>query len=415
MDEPIVRVGILGEHITKPSLEFHVAGSYTLDVDGKSSKLSDAACSLLNKGGKLALKAGEETHQGLLFRLIPLAASSLVRAREIPIGINFHWRRELDLEYAGELEFAPQGKDGLRMVNLLPAEAYVSSVALSEMGDDVHPEQKKAHLVIARSWYFAQVRDKPDQHQGFQVCNDDHCQRYQGVKEVSPGLSTRGEVIEYEGEVVDARYSKSCGGHTDDFATAWEDKDIPYLRGRPDTDGTELEGKDLRDENTLREYIEKAPTAHCGVTGADYKSMVQFYDAETGDFFRWRVEYEAKELGELVEKKTGKALGMIKALKPLRRGVSGRIIELEIVGEKGSLRVSKELNIRAALSETHLYSSCFVVDETSESGKIVLKGAGWGHGVGLCQIGAAWQAEMGKKYDRILKFYYQGTELRKLY
>ncbi len=457
MEEPTVRIGILGEHVTKPAVELRLEGSYILEVGGRKLEVGNAACELANAGGQLALRVGGDKHSGKIIRLLPATDKSFVKAFKIPIGIKFHWQRELDLEYGGELEFAAQGKEGLRLVNVLPLEEYIDSVALSEMGQEVHGELKKAHAVIARSWYFAQVRDKPKQHDGFDVCNDDHCQRYQGRKDADASLSTRGKVLEHGGEVVDARYSKSCGGHTDDFASAWEDVAVPYLVGRPDVGEGEwetysVEGRtskverryrmNLRKEDDVRRWIEEPPGAFCQVEGRDYAAMVQGYDGETKDFYRWRVEYDRAELGRLVEKKTGQKVGAIRELKPLKRGVSGRIIELEIVGKKETIRVSKELAIRSALSETHLYSSCFVVETATGrrsdppsprlwragaalagspvrrfagSDRIVLRGAGWGHGVGLCQIGAAKQATLGRSYEEILKFYYKGTELNKLY
>jgi SpoIID/LytB domain protein len=246
-------------------------------------------------------------------------------------------------------------------------------------------------------------------HPDFDVCADDHCQRYQGItKAFSPAASeavraTAGEMLLYKGSICDARFSKCCGGITEQYATAWEDEDIPYLTSVYDGPSP------LRSDNP-ETWIRSNPPAYCNTQDKNLLGRIlPGFDQETRDFYRWRVEYTAEELGALLKSRLGVDLGKITELQPLARGPSARIYRLKITGEGGFLIVGKELEIRRALSQSHLYSSAFVVDR--EAGRFVLRGAGWGHGVGLCQIGAAVMAEQGKGYKEILEHYYPGTTI----
>ena len=306
-------------------------------------------------------------------------------------------------------------------INELPVERYLTSVISSEMSPTASLEFLKAHAVISRSWLLAQMdkrrklesgqdsffsftrkddelirwHDRED-HTIFDVCADDHCQRYQGIPKESGGKAeeaiseTRGQVLTYDGVICDARFSKCCGGETEEFQYCWEDTPKPYLVSIHDP------YCDTHDRHILSQVLKD-------------------YDQETPDFYRWTVEYTQEELSELVNRKLKDDFGLITDLIPLERGKSGRIWKLKIVGTKKTFTIGKELEIRRALSETHLLSSAFEVEVRSQEKIFVLHGRGWGHGVGLCQIGAAVMGEQGKTFDEILLFYYRNAEINRLY
>ena len=348
---------------------------------------------------------------------------------QVPIGIGFHWERKEDQRFAGTLKFiVERGK--VHAVNLIGLEDYLVSVISSEMAPTASEEFLKAHAVISRSWVMAQMEHRRarkaaprpfvcnnvpalatwlDSHHGaavpegemvrwfdhedqtrFDVCADDHCQRYQGLtrvvgeKALAAIDETWGEVLTWQGELADARFSKCCGGRTERFSTAWADEDKPYLPVQDDP------WCDVADPAIL-------------------KKVLNDYDRETRDFHDWTVRYDRKDLGALIERRSGREIGELLGLEPLERGGSGRIKRLKITGTKGSFVVGKELMIRRILSESHLKSSCFDVEIDGD--EVILRGHGWGHGVGLCQIGAAAMAESGKTYQEILSFYYPGTVL----
>jgi len=347
----------------------------------------------------------------------------------ITIGIGFHWERMERHVFRGALRVI-QRPDGLAAINEVPLEEYVTSVISSEMSASCPLESLKAHAVISRSWMWfpkvnpARSATPPPQasdsheilrwygreaHRDFDVCADDHCQRYQGITRMfSPAAAeavraTAGEFLRYDGAICDARFSKCCGGITERYATAWDDKDVPYLESVRD-------GVADSERYTPDSWIRSRPTAYCCTDDSDLLSRIlPGFDQETRDFYRWKISYTASELGDLVESRLGVDLGSIRELQPITRGPSGRIDRLKIVGERDYLVIGKELEIRRALSRTHLYSSAFVVDR--EGDRFILTGAGWGHGVGLCQIGAAVMASQGKTYREILQHYYRGTSV----
>jgi len=268
-------------------------------------------------------------------------------------------------------------------------------------------------------WY-----DREDHH-NFDVCADDHCQRYQGITRASTVLveqavsQTSGEVLAFEGNICDARFSKCCGGVTEVFENVWEPVNHPYLQKLADSDRTpEGYAPDLQVEESAIKWIMGNPEAFCNTTDSKVlKQVLNDYDQETNDFFRWRVVYSRDELSELVKLRSGIDFGKIIRLVPLQRGSSGRLIKLQIVGTLRTMIIGKELEIRKMLSKSHLYSSAFVVEEREDAGNItfVLHGAGWGHGVGLCQIGAAVMGDRGYPYQEILFHYFRGAKLEKRY
>ena len=369
-------------------------------------------------------------------------ASCSFALEDVTIGIGFHWERKERQVFRGALRIIKRDA-GLTVVNDVPLEEYVTSVISSEMSASCPIELLKAHAVISRSWLLfpkAQpspgapaerepVRAKPQEraagpeqgshaheilrwygreaHPDFDVCADDHCQRYQGItKAFSPEAAnavaaTTGEFLRYNGIICDARFSKCCGGITERYSTAWEDQEIRYLESVYD-------GPEQTRAHIPETWIRSDPPAYCNTRDSDLLSRIlPGFDRETRDFYRWRVEYTPDELADLVKSRIGVDLGPIRDIEAVARGPSGRIYRLKLSGERDYLFIGKELEIRRALSRTHLYSSAFVVDK--ESGRLVLRGAGWGHGVGLCQIGAAVMANEGRTYKEILQHYYRGT------
>lgn len=361
---------------------------------------------------------------------------------DVVIGVGFHWERKENQLFKGELIFIPEGT-GVRAINRLSIEDYLISVISSEMSATSSLEFLKAHTVISRSWLYAQLLRKErvqnpvlgyendneivrwyarEDHTLFDLCADDHCQRYQGLtRAVNPNVETAVRetahiVLKYDGEVCDARFSKCCGGATERFSACWEGVDYDYLQAFRDTEQKEPLPP-LDTEEGARAWIEGAPNAFCSApTGEVLSQVLNNYDRETYDFYRWRVEYSQEELSRLVASRSGIDFGIIEDLQPVERGASGRLVKLRIVGSNCTRVVGKELEIRRWLSSSHLYSSAFVVDRVECDGAIrfVIKGAGWGHGVGLCQIGAAVMGTQGCTYEQILQHYYPGAVLEKV-
>jgi peptidoglycan hydrolase-like amidase len=367
---------------------------------------------------------------------------------EMTIGIDFHWQQRERQSFRGRLKLVPRADNRLAVINCVPLETYLTSVVCSEMKASAPPEFIKAHTIVSRSWLLAQLEGRrsaeqlggattaevPGQrlrwtdrqaHLGFDVCADDHCQRYQGIARIdAPGVTaaiqqTRGEVLLYKGRACDARYSKCCGGVSDEFPTAWGDQEMPYLAALRDALGPHREPPPLFDDAPVRDFLCNPPPAYCNCREQPIlRSVLNDYDLATEGFFRWRVRLPADEASRLVQRKLQVDLGRLLRLEPVERGPSGRLKRLRLVGERETLVIGKELEIRRALSESHLYSSAFVVDVEGPPHRpdaFLLSGAGWGHGVGLCQIGAAVMAHRGATYREILEHYYPGTQLQRLY
>ncbi len=389
--------------------------------------------------------------------------SSFFELQDVTIGINFHWERKEVQRFKGELKIIVED-DKLTAINIISIEDYLTSVISSEMSATASLELLKAHAVISRSWLLNKLRVvnklrvengelrvtmQPDNaahsplstlhsqlikwydheaHKNFDVCADDHCQRYQGITRASTPQAveavsaTRGEVLMYEGKICDARFSKCCGGAFEEFQNCWENVRHPYLIGQRDSQ-TENKLPDLTVEAEADKWIRTSPVAFCNTQDKKILSQVlNNYDQETADFYRWKVSYSQEELSELIHKRSDIDFGKIIDLIPIERGTSGRLVRLKIVGTLRTLTIGKELEIRRTLSTSHLYSSAFVVDkeykeeeEQEIPSRFILTGAGWGHGVGLCQIGAAVMGEQGYKYEEILSHYYPGSTIERQY
>ena len=447
--EPHVTVGIVsGERIC-----FALNKPY--EVNG-SQALGDQTATL----AKGAIMWQGARHRELVFR--PAAPGASFSLKDVTIGVNFHWERKETQTFLGTLRLVVGGGK-IWAINELPVEQYLESVISSEMSATSSLQLLKAHAVISRSWLLAQMEKRQaaasasayrpsfvesgdtlirwydrEDHTLFDVCADDHCQRYQGItKETSPHVAeairqTRGQILTDGGAICDARFSKCCGGATEEFQYCWENSSKSYLRAVRDWLPPRLAalasaGKqapalpDLTQEGQAERWIRTRPESFCNTADKAILSQVlNDYDQETTDFYRWQVTYTQHDLATLLREKLRIDFGDILDLKPMERGKSGRLVTLKIVGTLHTLTIGKELEIRRALSQTHLYSSAFVVDKEDMDAqgvpaRFVLTGAGWGHGVGLCQIGAAVMGERGYAYDEILAHYYPGATITKSY
>ncbi len=457
MEEPKVQVGIL----FAPKIEFVLLSTYHIngaEVSGKQVVTYDEGKVLWN-GCRYDELLFEPQHESAdAFQSADAFGTDAFELLDVTIGINFHWERKENQRFQGALKIIVE-EDKLTGINVINVEDYLTSVISSEMSATASLELLKAHAVISRSWLLAQIRknkeiteakagysacaqtddeiirwyDRED-HTRFDVCADDHCQRYQGITRASTEIvkqaiaATRGEVLTYESKICDARFSKCCGGAFEEFQYCWEDVKYPYLTYSVDREANSQLSSinnqllpDLTQEAEAERWIRTSPEAFCNTTDKKILSQVlNNYDQETTDFYRWKVEYTQDELSALILKRSGIDYGQIIDLIPIARGTSGRLWKLKIVGSEKTLTIGKELEIRRTLSPSHLYSSAFVVDKEEISpegipGRFILTGAGWGHGVGLCQIGAAVMGEKGYKYDAILLHYYTGASIDKLY
>jgi SpoIID/LytB domain protein len=431
--EPAVSVGILWNK----EISFRMEGKYSC-----SGRNVPERNNVLYKDGAIAWN--EDCYDELLFE--PQDDASCFVLENVVIGINFHWERKENQTFRGALRLIVEN-EMITAINIINMEDYLTSVISSEMSVNASLELLKAHAVISRSWLLAQMNKSKDtvkdnafvetvdeiirwydreDHANYNVCADDHCQRYQGITRTFANMSivekaineTRGQALMYADEICDARFYKCCGGMTEEFQNCWNDVRYPYLTAVRDVRDVRQDGcsndVDLSNEEEARKWILSDPPAFCNTHDKDILHQVlNNYDTETIDFYRWKTVYSNYDLSKLIQKRSGIDFGEIQDLIPLQRGASGRITRLEIVGDKRTMVIGKELEIRRILSESHLYSSAFVVEKQDDT--FILKGAGWGHGVGLCQIGAAVMGEQGYKYDEILLHYYKGAEIKQIY
>jgi SpoIID/LytB domain protein len=443
-EEPFINVGIL----TDKKIRFELYGDFS--VFGFKDTFSGIFTAewkddvILCKSSKHKL---EVTNEIEFIPFDPVSESFLLR--DVIIGNKFHWERKEKQRFIYSLLLKRVGEE-IIAINRIPLERYLTSVISSEMSAKSSIELLEAQAVIARSWVLAQIsrsgelkkkkeihetalelKDElikwydREEHEFFDVCADDHCQRFQGVTKIISEASftaverTKGVVLLNGGKVCDARYSKCCGGITESFENVWESVKHPYLTSIVDYKFEPENYKlDFSDEENSSRWITEYPSAYCNTSDAKILSHILVdYDRETKDFFRWKIEYTQIELAAIIKEKTGIDFGNIVDLIPVERGDSARLVKIKIVGTNKTLTIGKELEIRRALSKTHLYSSAFVVKKIGKNipEKFVLYGAGWGHGVGLCQIGAAVMAEKGYHFDEILLHYFKNSELKKIY
>jgi len=439
-EEPHVKVGI----VSGQKISFTLNAPYT----AKGETIEGEQTVEFSEGG--ILWRGNQ-YRELTFR--PQTEDASFSLHDVTIGVNFHWERKQTQVFNGQLKLVVEA-DQITAINIIHVEKYLMSVISSEMNATSSLELLKAHAVISRSWLLAQMEKRAklkdgsdsffsfikkddeiirwydrEDHTIFDVCADDHCQRYQGItnanntKVEEAVTATRGLVLTSDDEICDARFSKSCGGITEEFQYCWENTPKSYLISVRDEEcGVRSEECGVHDEAFFDKWIRTSPDSFCNTTDKKILSQVlNNYDQETPDFYRWKVEYTQEELSRLIADKTKEDFGDIIDLIPVERGKSGRICRLKIVGTKKTLTIGKELEIRRTLSDTHLYSSAFVVDKHFADGnasvpeRFTIIGAGWGHGVGLCQIGAAVMGEKGYPYDKILLHYYRGAEIKKFY
>ena len=443
MQEPQITVGILSAKEIRFSLPTRFISPEGVEVKGEQ---------------KVLYQDGQVNWQGKLYNELTFSPvqsiDTFFELEDVVIGINFHWERKEPQRFKGALKFIVE-KEALTAINIISIEDYLTSVISSEMSANASLELLKAHAIISRSWLVDKLKIENERleatiqqesagkshfstsdsqlikwydhesHEHFNVCADDHCQRYQGITRASTPqaieavAATRGKVLMYEGHVCDARFSKCCGGAFEEFQNCWENAKHPYLTKQRDSKN-ETELPDLTIEKEAVSWIRTSPASFCNTQDKKVLSQVlNNYDQETADFYRWKVSYSQQELSKLIRQRSGMDFGQIIDLIPIERGTSGRLIRLKIIGSLKTLIIGKELEIRRTLSPSHLYSSAFVVDKQGEENgapaRFILTGAGWGHGVGLCQIGAAMMGEQGFNYEAILSHYYPGSSLEKQY
>jgi SpoIID/LytB domain protein len=444
--EPLISVGTLSDK----KIKFELYGEYS-SYGFKHIFSGRFEAELVNdiiicKGEKDKIEITDE----IIFEpQEPLNESFLIR--DVVIGVAFHWERKEKQRFTHSLKLIKDnGK--ITAINIVPIEKYLMSVISSEMSAKCSMQMLKATAVVSRSWLLAQIEkskiikskstnyksgyhtddemikwyDRED-HKLFDVCADDHCQRYQGVTKMTSDAArkaveqTAGIVLLENDKILDARFSKSCGGISESFENVWEPVKHPSLSSVYDYKFISDDfDNDFSKEGNAVDWIKKCPPAFCNTSDPKILNQILLdYDQETKDFYRWKVEYTQAQLSELIKRKTGIDFGFIKDLIPIERGLSSRLVKLKIVGTKKILTIGKELEIRRALSESHLYSSAFFVEKTGDvdgvPDKFTLYGAGWGHGVGLCQIGAAVMAEQGYQFDEIVTHYFKDAKLKKIY
>ncbi|MBN2264005.1 MAG: SpoIID/LytB domain-containing protein [Prolixibacteraceae bacterium] len=437
-DEPIINVGIVKHSI----IEFELKGSFSFQ--NNLIEQGHYKALINNNSIELPWTKGEST--------ICLQANSQNATfviKNVQIGIGFHWQQNQDQEFEGSLTLKLHNGE-IWAINNIALESYLKSVISSEMSAMNNPTLLQVHAIISRSWLLSQISkqkntsinnehareniiegrtikqhikwyDRED-HDIFDVCADDHCQRYQGISKIisenalEAVNATRGKVLMFENEICDTRYSKCCGGISENFENVWENKPKTYLTAISDSKN------DLKKLfSNIEEFIVSKPQAYCNTSNTEVlKQVLVDFDQKTNDFFRWETVYSQKELSALIKRKSGIDFGNIIDLKALKRGISGRITKLLVKGDKNEIVVGKELAIRKWLSETHLYSSAFVIEKHYKNNTLLpysfkLKGAGWGHGVGLCQIGAAVMAIEGFSVDEILYHYFNRSNINVLY
>jgi stage II sporulation protein D len=444
-EQPTIQVGIL----YAKSVRFTLKGDYRIESSGEIVRgnvqvnLEDSRIQIIVNG------IAHETLDSLIFHPVDYNTASF-ELSDVTIGINFHWERKENQLFKGSLRIIEE-QGTLTAINELLLEDYLESVISSEMKATASQEFLKAHAVISRSWLLAQIAKadsmrlrKPynsfintkdehirwydrEDHSSFDVCADDHCQRYQGITKASMPevkaavVSTSGLVLQFDGEICDARFSKCCGGITELFENAWEPVSHPYLSRIVDNDSLpDGHSPDLKVETAASQWITSSPPAYCNTSDAHILSQVlNDYDMETPDFYRWSVEISQQKLQYLLKEKIGFEPGNILDMYAVKRGESGRITKLKIEGSVLSKVIGKELEIRKALSDSHLYSSAFVVEKCNVADGVPqsfkIHGAGWGHGVGLCQIGAAVMGAKGSSFEEILMHYFRGAGLVRRY
>ncbi len=438
--EPTITVGIIDR-------QGEVSGNVEQGTVNSGVALS-GAFSARAEGGLVLLRDGEgrEVARTPIVHLATRAGSTF-RLFGVTIGKGFHWERKEDQVFQGSLILHVRGDGTVAAVNELPLEGYLESVVSSEMSGRAPFEFLKAHAILSRSWLLAALAGKKgagrvpspveapsgeeglirwydrEDHDLYDVCADDHCQRYQGITKIVSDAAreavraTTGMALTWQGAVCDARYSKACGGLTENFATAWGDETIPYLTSVSDSPATH---KPVTTEEEAGRWILSEPDAYCNATDRHLlAAILPGFDQETDRFFRWTIGYPRAELEVIIREKSGLDLGTLEEITPLRRGPSGRIRRLRIRGSKRAVEVGKELEIRRWLSRSHLLSSAFIVETrrapSGQPERFVFHGAGWGHGVGLCQIGAAVMASKGWTAHRILGHYFRGAQVERVY
>jgi SpoIID/LytB domain protein len=442
--EPEISVGIL----TEEKIVFELYGDFK--TTGLKQSFSGRFNAEVNEQRIICRKGEEkiEISDEIVFKPADENTDSFL-IKDVIIGVKFHWERKEKQRFTGSLKLK-RVENKIVVINILPVEKYLTSVISSEMSSKSSIQLLKSHAIVSRSWILAQLEKSitsknknyqthfeseselikwydRGEHLLFDVCADDHCQRYQGITKIFSNTAltaideTRGIVLIFNNNICDTRYSKSCGGVTESFNNVWEQKEYKYLSSVVDYKYyPENFNLNFSDENIARKWIKGNPSGYCNTSDQKILSQVLVdFDQETKDFYRWKIEYTQKELSGIIKSKSNIDFGDIVDIVPVERGDSSRLIKIKIIGTKKTLIIGKELEIRRILSQSHLYSSAIIIDKSDIRDnipqKFIISGAGWGHGVGLCQIGAAVMASIGYQFDEILLHYFKDAKLKKIY
>lgn len=447
MNEPNISVAILIAN----EIEFILDGYFTISG---ADRVYNGKYNVFVDNDNIIIKQGEHllnVENEISFNPHEYDSDSFV-IKNVVIGKEFHWEQKENQRFQGTLKIINDNKK-ISIINVIPLEDYLKSVISSEMSSTANIEFLKTHSIISRSWVLAQIEKKnksksissksdkiskddeifvwydKDDHQLFDVCADDHCQRYQGITKIQNKnvvraiKATYGLVLTQNNEICDTRFSKCCGGISESFENVWQNEKYEYLSSIVDYKFPPDDfNMDFSKEKNAIKWIKAAPKSFCNCTSAKILNQVLVnYDQKTTDFYRWEIKYTQAELKDIITKKSGIDFGDILDIIPISRGYSGRLIKIMIVGSNKTMTIGKELEIRRILAEKHLYSSAFVVEKyfEDENKKIPAEfkffGAGWGHGVGLCQIGAAVMGDNGHKFDEILNHYFKNAAIKKIY
>lgn len=430
-NEPMLRVGIILPEDNQQYLSVKISEPHSTKLLINNSELKPLPgdeFDITVSESHIILRSPQKKETVSSIKFIRENENGFILVKPVIAGRGFHWAKQIDvkLPYSVEIEIVD---NSLLLVNELPLEYYLACVATSEMGAECPATFIEAQTIVARSWMLANVEQK-HVHLGFDVCNDDCCQRYQGINNLTQqsragAMNTLGQVLIYKDKICDARYSKSCGGVMEKFENLWEDTPLPYMQNIPDS--KEEINVDLTKEREIRKWVNEFPSAFCSphyVPESQLKKYLGNVDEE-GKYFRWTVKTTQKELTDNINDKLALNVKVVLSLNPLKRGGSGRMLKLRITyldqnKKERSVIINKDYEVRRVLHKMFLFSSALIVEEVKKGGaeypeEFVFKGAGWGHGAGLCQIGALGMALNGYKTDEMVYHYYPGSELKKIY
>ena len=424
--EPKMSIGLVLPEDKQLDLEIKINGN-EFDIQIDQEKIKTAQHELSVQHTSNGILVNDIDCKELEIKNKSRIISNNIYISPINAGRGFHWQKSISIQVLGDIRIS-SNESSLFVVNTISLEDYLMCVATSEMSSNCPEALLESQTIAARSWILA-AEEKKHKNLNLAACNDDCCQRYQGItnlnqESIKAANNTRGTVLVHNGMICDTRYSKSCGGITEANDNVWNTSTKAYLRSV--YDGKRSRAYDVSSDHRFGQWLKNETSSYCSPKFIPEQELDNFLGSvdKQGTYYRWEVSYENNELAEIILGKTGKRFKIIKRITPIKRGDSGRILTLEINGTVDndtnfSLVIDSEYEIRRVLHPEFLYSSAFTVESNSrqdnEAIRFTLKGAGWGHGVGLCQIGALGMALDGRKTEEILLHYYQSSQMRNIY